>query len=85
MQKHAMALGYFFLAVFCVFTSDHSFIGLRLPLLLAALAATLAGVGYWLSAFAVTLQAGMTWFVRMFHLARQSPVRESKLGDEHGV
>ena len=89
MQKHAMALGYFFLAVFCVFTSAHSFRELLLPLLLAALAATLAGVGYLLSVCAVTLQAWKTWlshwFVRMFHLARQPPVRESKLGDEHGM
>ena len=89
MQKHAMALGYFFLAVFCVFTSAHSFHGLYLPLLLAALVATLAGVGYLLSACAVALQAARTWlsrwFVRTFHLAQQPPVRESTLGDEHGV
>ncbi len=89
MQKHAMALGYFFLAVFCVFTSAHSFHGLHLPLLLAALAAAVAGVGYLLSACAETLQAARTrlsqWFVRMFHLAQQPPVRESKLGDEYGV
>ena len=89
MQKHAMALGYFFLAVICVFTSAHSFRGLHLPLLLAALFATLAGVGYLLSACAVTLQAGKArlshWFVCMFHLAQHPPVRESKLGDEPGV
>ena len=89
MQKHAITLGYFFLAVFCVFTSTHSFRGLHLPLLLAALAAAVAGVGYLLSVCAMTLQAGMTWlshwFVRMLHLAQQPPVRESKLGDEHGV
>ncbi len=83
MQKHAMALGYFFLAVFCVFTSAHSFRELHLPLLLAALAATLVGVGYWLIACAATLHAGKTWCVRMFHLAQQPPVPESKLGDEH--
>ena len=89
MQKHALALGYFFLAVFCVFTSAHSFLGLHRPLLLLALVATLAGVGYLLSACAVTLQARKTWlshwFVRMFHLAQQPPIRESKLGDDGGV
>ena len=89
LKKHAMALGYFFLAVFCVFTSAHCFRGLHLPLWMAALAATLAGVGYLLSACAVTLQAGKTWlthwFMHMFHLAQQPPVRESKLGDEHGM
>ncbi len=89
MQKHAMALGYFFLAVFCVFTNAHCILGLHLPLLWAALAAAVAGVGYLLSACAVTLQAGKTrlshWFVRMFHLAQQPPIRESSLRDEPGV
>ncbi len=89
MQKHALALGYFFLAVFCVFTSAQSFRELHRPLLLAALVATLAGVGYLLSHYALTLQAAKTWlshwFVRMFHLAQQPPVRESKLRDDRGV
>ena len=45
MQKHAIALGYFFLAMFCIFTSAQSFYELRILLLLAALAAVLAGFG----------------------------------------
>ena len=89
MQRTMTPLGYFFLAVFCVLTSAHSFRGLHLALLWAALVATLAGVGYLLSAHTETLQAGKSrlshWLVRMFHLAQQPPVRDSKLTDEHGV
>jgi hypothetical protein len=82
MQKHAIALGYFFLAVFCIFTSAQSFYELRIPLLLAALAAALAGFGILFSPFAARLQACKTWLVHMFNLARQPPVHDPKYGDE---
>jgi hypothetical protein len=88
-QKNAMALGYFFLAVFCVFASAHSSRGLHVPLLLAALAATLVGIGFLLSALAQPFQAGLAWLkqwlVQLFHQAQQPPVRESKLRDGTGV
>ncbi len=75
MQKHAMALGYFFLAVFCVFTCSQGFLQLfYIPLLLAALAAALMGLGFLFSACAPQFQALKNWLVQMVCLAQQPPV-----------
>ena len=85
MQKHAMALGYFFLAVFCIFTGSQVF-GFRIPLLLAALAAALTGVGFLLSACAVQFQAAKNWLVQMWRLiplARQLPTHPSTFREDH--
>jgi hypothetical protein len=80
-QKHAIALGYFFLAMFCIFTSAQSFYGLRILLLLAALAAVLAGFGVLFSPFAARLLACKNWLVQAFNIARKPPVHDSKVGD----
>ncbi len=78
MQKHALALGYFFLAVFCIFTSSQGFLQLfSFPLLLAAFAAALMGLGFLWSGCAPQLSAVKKWLVEMVRLAQQSPV-ESK-------
>ena len=77
MQKHALALGYFFLAVFCVFVSPNSYSFLRFPLLLAAFTAALAGCGILLSACAVQLHAGKTWLVQIIRKAQQPPVHDA--------
>ena len=51
-EKHAMALGYFFLSAFCLFACGHSALPLQLPLLLAGLAAVLMGSVFFVSASA---------------------------------
>ena len=84
MEKHAMALGYFFLAVFCIFTSTQSFLVLfRIPLLLAALAAALAGLGFLFGACAAQFQARKNWLVQMVRLARQPPTHPSTFREDH--
>lgn len=78
MQKHALALGYFFLAVFCIFTCSQGFLQLfYIPLLLAALAAALMGLGFLLSACAPQFPAVKKWLVQMVRVAQEPPV-ESK-------
>lgn len=78
MQKHALALGYFFLAVFCIFTCSQGFLQLfYIPLLLAALAAALMGLGFLLSACAPQFPAVKKWLVQMVRMAQEPPV-ESK-------
>jgi hypothetical protein len=72
-QKHAMALGYFILAVLCILAGSQTLNGLRVLLLLAALVAALAGCGFLLSACAVQLYAGKKWLIQMFRLAQQPP------------
>jgi hypothetical protein len=76
MQKHALALGYFFLAIFCVFTSSQE--SLRMftpPLTVAALAAALMGMGFLFSACAPLFPAVKDWLVRQVRLAQQPPLR----------
>jgi hypothetical protein len=89
MQKQALALGYFFLAVFCMLTSAHSFVEFRIPLLIAALLAVIAGVGYIstpLSAIISLVWRGVcgipSWLVGMVRLAQQPPRREHVSNDE---
>lgn len=80
-----MALGYFFLAVFCVFTSAQSFIAFRTPLLIAALVAALAGLGFLASACSGQLQAAKKWVVHLLQIARQPPVHRRDATEEHTV
>jgi hypothetical protein len=88
-QKHALALGYFFLAVFCILTSAHSFIELRLPLLLAAVLAIVVGTGYIarplseiLSHIARQLLSIPGWIAKMIRLAQEPPHRGPVANDE---
>ncbi|MDB5346397.1 MAG: hypothetical protein JWP89_4774 [Schlesneria sp.] len=86
MEKHAMALGYFFLAAFCLFACGHSALPLQLPLLMAGLAAVLVGAVFFVSACAprilAILKAITNWFVetgRLVPLARELPPHRSAL------
>ena len=84
MQKHAMALGYFFLSVFCIFTCSQGFLVLYcIPLLLAALAAALMGLGFLFSACAAQFQAGKNWLVQLVRLAQQPPAHPSTFREDH--
>ncbi|MBX3449225.1 MAG: hypothetical protein KF777_06685 [Planctomycetaceae bacterium] len=83
MQKHTMALGYFFLAIFCIFTSAQE--SLRMfspPLLVAAFAAAMMGLGFLLSAVAPLFAAVKDWFIRLMRLAQQPPVEHKPLSAE---
>jgi hypothetical protein len=89
MQRHAIALGYFFLGVFCVYVSAIGFGGLRLPMLAAALAALAAGLGYlfhphraWLQARAASMHQ---WLLQMLREAQRPPARQSRPTDENVV
>lgn len=83
MHKQAMALGYFFLAVFCLFTSAQDRLWwCSTPLLLAAAGAALIGCGFLWSACAHLLPAVKTGLVKMVHLAQQPPVEQARrVGD----
>jgi hypothetical protein len=82
MYLHAMALGYFFLATFCLFVSANTFVEFCLPLLIAALAAMGAGLGFLMVACSAQLQASKQWLKSLWGIARQAPVRQSNFGDE---
>ncbi|QDU87076.1 hypothetical protein Pla175_04310 [Pirellulimonas nuda] len=84
MQKHAMALGYFSLAVFCAFGSGQDSL-LRMHFLAAGLLAGLAGIGFLVSACAPQLHAVQVWLVGMVRLARQPPLDASASADERAV
>lgn len=71
MQKHAMALGYFFLSVFCVFASPQVQLRFQIPLLLVALISALMGIGFLMIAWAPQFQAARRWVLEMVRLARQ--------------
>jgi hypothetical protein len=81
-HQHAIALGYFFLSIFCVFTSAHSFVELRVALLLAALMALVAGVAYVASPLIARLRAVQAWFVQIIRLAQEPPRHSSAAADE---
>jgi hypothetical protein len=79
-EKHAMALGYFFLSAFCLFASGQPFVPFPLPLLLAGLAAALVGAAFFVSACTpriLAMKKAITdWFVetaRLIPLARELP------------
>lgn len=73
MQSQAMALGYFFLSVFCIFTSANSGAVFREPLTFAAFLALAAGVGYIAQPAAAALRSLRAWTVQMVRLARETP------------
>jgi hypothetical protein len=77
MQRHAIALGYFFLAVLCVLTSAHSFLELRVPLLIAGLLALIAGVAFVAGPHVARLRPVRTWLLQMIRLAQEPPRRPS--------
>jgi hypothetical protein len=86
-QQHAMALGYFLLAIFCVFTSatceslnSLNFRLLIAPLWLAAMLAVWAGFMFLLRAFGVY---PLKTFWNLLLVAQQPPVRQSRFKDEH--
>jgi len=95
-QKHAIALGYFFLSVFCVVASAHTWTNFTFALLLAALLAFVVGMGY----AASPLVAGVgyvvrnlvprfrevyAWCIRMVRLAQEPPTRTPASTDEQSA
>jgi hypothetical protein len=89
---HAIALGYFFLAAFCVFASAHSFVELRWVLLAAAVLALIAGIGYVASPLATRLRAFWGWLstlpeglVKLTRIAQEPPDRAPSTKDERSV
>jgi hypothetical protein len=89
MQRHAIALGYFFLAVFCIYVSAVAFGGVRLPMLAAAVAALAAGLGYLLHPHRAWLQTRAAsmhqWLLQMLREAQHPPTRQSRPNDESVV
>ena len=86
MEKHAMALGYFFLAAFCIVNSAHTVPPLALPLLLAGLVAALVGSRFFVIACASRIKSVKNWFVdmaRLVPLARELPPRPSTFREDH--
>jgi hypothetical protein len=83
-QKHAMALSYFFLAVFCILVSSVS-VAFQAPLQLAALIALVAGLGFQFSAVAEILRAAGNRLAQLVRLAQEPPSRQSDLSDEHSA
>lgn len=77
MQKHAMALGYFALAVFCVFTGSQGLLAFRTPLLVGAALALGAGCVFLASACYGPLCAAIEWLTGMSRLAQKPPARQS--------
>lgn len=78
MHKHAMALGYFFLAVFCIFTSSQGSLQLfAVPLLLAAMVALLVGLVFLWSACAPQLAIAWKRLGEMVRLAQEPPLENS--------
>lgn len=83
MQKHAMAFGYFFLSVFCIFTSSQGYLELFcIPLLLVAVVASLMGIGFLMSAWAPQLHAVRKWLLQMVRLAQQAPINANSQSAE---
>ena len=75
-QKHAIALGYFALAVFCVFTGSQGRLAFRTPLLLGAALALGAGCLFLASACYGPLCAAIEWLTGMSRLAQEPPARQ---------
>lgn len=82
MQKHAMALGYFALAVFCVFTGSQGLLVFRSPLLVGAGMALGAGCLFLVSACYGPLCAAIEWLTGMSRLAQEPPVRQGATSAE---
>jgi hypothetical protein len=74
MQKHAMALGYFFLSVFCIFTSSQGYLQLQMPLLVVSLLAALMGIAFLMSAWAAQFQTAWSWWLQLVRMGQQAPI-----------
>lgn len=78
MQKHAIALGYFFLTMFCIFTSSQGYLErFRFQLCFLALLAALAGFGYLISACSSQISAIWQRLENLFWLAQQQPTQST--------
>lgn len=79
MQKHAMALGYFSLAVFCVHVSEHIFghrPSILIPLLMiAAMLAGVVGAAFFIAASITQFRSAAALTTRLIRDARQPPAR----------
>lgn len=85
MEKHALALGYFFLSAFCVFACGHSSLPLQFPLQLAALTAALLGVTFFIAAcapFVIVIKDALVLIVKQVPLARELPPHRSVLQED---
>ena len=76
MQKHAMALGYFALAVFCVFTGSQGLLAFRTPLLVGAALALGAGCVFLALACYGPVCTAIEWLTGMSRLAQKPPARQ---------
>ncbi|MAT71077.1 MAG: hypothetical protein CMJ58_16305 [Planctomycetaceae bacterium] len=76
MLKHAIALGYFFLAVLCVAVSPVAYGEFRRPLLVGAVLAVAAGSVYLASSISPGFTAAVEVRLRqLWTVARKSPQR----------
>ena len=82
MQKHAMALGYFFLSVFCIFTSSQGYLQLQMPLLVVSLLAALMGIAFLMSAWAAQFQTAWSWWLQLVRMGQQAPINSHQQSAE---
>ena len=82
MLKHAMALAYFFLSVFCIFTSSQGYLQLRMPLLIVSLLAALMGIGFRMSAWAAQFLTAWRWWLQLVRMGQQAPINSHKQSAE---
>ena len=73
MQKHAIALGYFFLAVFCIYVRHHASIVFHSTLATAAIFAGLVGGVFFVAAAIQKLQTGKEFLGRWIRKAQEPP------------
>ena len=81
MQKHAIALGYFFLAVLCIHVSHQQLLLSLSPLLFpafitAATAASLVGCTFFIAASMPHLRSAKNLLVRLFQDAQKAPASD---------
>ena len=73
MRKHAIALGYFFLAVFCIYVSHHASIVFHSTLVTAATCALVVGGVFFVAASVQQLQTGKQFLGRWIRKAQEPP------------
>lgn len=82
MQRHALALGYFFLSVLCLMGTSHTISVLAWALLLGAVLALFVGLGYLVWAWHRQLERAGGWLrhrlVELYKEARREPERFSQ-------
>ncbi len=81
MQKHALALGYFFLSAFCIFVGLQG-LAVRGPMYFAASLAGCGGLVFLVSALSPQLQALRAWLAELWRLARDEEAFNSPI-DPH--